>query len=117
MRRDIDLRNSPSVGSRRLISAIGQGMDIPISRHRKSSDTSVIIRGKIQWVFYDNNGGETERVALDAKGDLRMLNFERGRLHSLVCLEVGACCLRVSMGGYKAFGEGGGYFGVVRISI
>ena len=45
-------------------------MVMPIHRRRGSSETVVILRGKIQWVFYDDNGVETERVTLDAGGDL-----------------------------------------------
>lgn len=75
---NLDLRNSPSDGSRQMLNALELGTVMPIHRHRKSSETVVIIRGKIQWIFYGDNGGETERVTLDAKGDLRMLNVERG---------------------------------------
>ncbi len=73
-----------------MLYALEPGTVLPIHRHRGSSETVVIIRGRIQWVFYDDSGAETERVTLDARGDLRMLNVERGRWHSLVCLESGS---------------------------
>ena len=50
---------------------------IPIHRHCGSSETVVIIRGKIQWAFYDDNGNEIDRVTLDANDEPRMLNVER----------------------------------------
>lgn len=58
----MDLRNSPSDGSQRMLNALEPGTVMPIHRHRASSETVVIIRGKIQWVFYDDDGNETERV-------------------------------------------------------
>lgn len=63
---------------------------MPIHRHHQSSETVVTLRGKIRWIFYDDIGNETERVVLDANGDLRMLNVEKDRWHSLECLESGS---------------------------
>jgi len=37
----------------------------------------VILRGKIQWLFYDENAKETERLVLDAQGEPRLLNVEK----------------------------------------
>ena len=50
-----------------------------VHRHCSSSETVVILRGKIQWVFYDENGKGTERVTLDANGWPRMMDVERDR--------------------------------------
>ena len=100
LRMNLDLRNSPSDGSQRMLNALEPGTVMPIHRHRGSSETVVIIRGKIQWVFYDDNGIETERVTLDANGDLRMLNVERDRWHSLECLEEGSVLFECKNGAY-----------------
>lgn len=74
LRMNLDLRNSAEDGSQRMLNALEPGTVLPIHRHHDSSETVVIVRGKIQWVFYDENGNETERVDLDANGDPRMLN-------------------------------------------
>ena len=87
---NLDLRNSPDDQSQRMLNAIEPGSPLPIHRHRHSSETVVILRGKIEWVFYDDNGVETESVLLDANSWPRMLNVERDRWHSLVCKESGA---------------------------
>ena len=106
MRGDIGLRNSPSDGSQRMLNALEPGTVMPIHRHRASSETVVIIRGKIQWVFYDDDGNETERVTLDANGEPRSLNVEKGRWHSLGCLESGSVLFECKDGGYAPLGEG-----------
>ena len=101
----MDLRNSPADQSQRMLNALEPGTVMPIHRHRTSSETVVIIRGKIQWVFYDDDGNETDRVTLDANGDLRMLNVERDRWHSLECLESGSVLLECKDGPYAPLGE------------
>ncbi len=70
-----------------------------------SSETVVIVRGKIQWVFYDENGAETERVVLDANGEPRMLNVEKDRWHSLACLESGSVLYESKDGPYRPLEE------------
>ena len=105
LRMNFDLRNSPEDGSQRMLNALEPGTVLPIHRHRATSETVVILRGRIQWVFYDGDGNETERVTLDADGDLRMLNVERDRWHSLVCLESGSVLFESKDGPYVPPGE------------
>ena len=106
LRMNYDLRNSPEDQSQRMLNALEPGTVMPIHRHRTSSETVVIIRGKIQWVFYDDDGNETERVTLDANGELRCLNVEKGRWHSLECLESGSVLFECKDGPYAPLGEG-----------
>ena len=104
LRKNMDLRNSPEDLSQRMLNALEPGTVMPIHRHRASSETVVLLRGKIQWVFYDDDGVETERVTLDANGDLRMINVERDRWHSLVCLEPGSVLFESKDGKYEPLG-------------
>ena len=87
LRQAMDLRNSSEDGSQRMLNALEPGTVMPIHRHHGSSETVIILRGKIRWMFYDELGNETESILLDANGDIRMLNVERDRWHSLECLE------------------------------
>ena len=105
LRMNLDLRNSAEDGSQRMLNALEPGTVMPIHRHRGSSETVVILRGKIRWVFYDDNGKETERVVLDADGDLRMLNVEKDRWHSLQCLESGSVLYESKDGPYHPLEE------------
>ena len=105
LRQAMDLRNSDSDGSQRMLNALEPGSVLPIHRHRASSETVVVLRGKIEWVFYDNEGNETERVTLDDNGEPRMLNVERDKWHSLVCLEKGSVLFESKDGAYAPLGE------------
>lgn len=105
LRQAMDLRNSPEDLSQRMHNALEPGTVMPIHRHHASSETVVLLRGKIEWVFYDDNGNETERVTLDADGDLRMINEERDRWHSLVCMESGSVLYESKNGAYQPLVE------------
>ena len=105
LRMNMDLRNTASDGSQRMLNALEPGTILPIHRHHESTETVVIIRGKIQWIFYDDRGNEIERVTLDADGDLKMLNVEKDRWHSLVCLEEGSVLFECKDGGYVPLGK------------
>ena len=47
LRMNLDLRNSPSDGSQRMLNAIEPGSPLPIHRHMKSSETVVCLRGHL----------------------------------------------------------------------
>lgn len=87
LRMAMDLRNSPEDQSQRMLNALEPGTMLPIHRHHGSSETVVVIRGRIRWIFYDEDGNETESVLLDANGPVRMLVAEKDRWHSLECIE------------------------------
>ena len=56
LRMNLDLRNSPEDSSQRMLNALEPGTVLPIHRHLRSSETVVILRGRIQWIFYDDAG-------------------------------------------------------------
>lgn len=105
MRQSYDLRNASEDNSQRMLNAIELGTVMPIHRHHGSSETVVIIRGKIRWVFFDDNGRETELVILNANGELRMLNVEKDRWRSLECLESGSVLFECKDGPYHPLEE------------
>ena len=105
LRQSMDLRNSPEDGSQRMLNALEPGTVMPIHRHHGSSETVVILRGKIQWVFYDDQGRITESTELRSDGDIRMLNVEKDRWHSLECLESGSVLYESKDGPYHPLEE------------
>jgi cupin fold WbuC family metalloprotein len=105
LRMAMDLRNSSEDLSQRMLNALEPGTVMPIHRHHASSESVVVLRGKIEWIFYDNDGNEAERVILDANGEPRMLNVERDRWHSLVCLEEGSVLYESKDGAYEPLRE------------
>ena len=105
LRQAFDLRNTPEDNSQRMLNALEPGTVMPIHRHLASSETVTLLRGKICWHFYDDIGNETESVMLDANGDVRCINVEKGRWHSLECLESGSVLFECKDGKYEPLKE------------
>lgn len=47
LRQAFDLRTTPEDGSQRILNAVEPGMVPPIHRHRGSTETIVVLRGKV----------------------------------------------------------------------
>ena len=105
LRQSYDLRNTPEDNSQRMLNALEPGTVMPIHRHLVSSETVVLLRGKICWRFYDDEGNETECVVLDANGDVRCINVEKARWHSLECLAKGSVLMESKYGRYEPLRE------------
>ena len=105
LRQAMDLRNSPEDMSQRMLNALEPGTVMPIHRHMASSETVTLLRGKILWHFYNDAGKETESVVLDANGDVRCINVEKARWHSLECLESGSVLFESKDGKYEPMKE------------
>lgn len=105
LRMAMDLRNSPEDHSQRMLNALEPGTVMPIHRHLASSETVALLRGKVRWRFYDDNGKVDEEVVLDDNGDERCINVEKGRWHSLECLESGSVLLECKDGAYVPLTE------------
>ena len=105
LRMNMDLRNSAEDKSQRMLNALEPGTIMPIHRHMGSSETVTLLRGRIRWHFYDDVGKETESVVLDANGDVRCINVEKARWHSLECLESGSVLFESKDGKYEPLKE------------
>ncbi len=105
LRMAMDLRNTPEDKSQRMLNALEPGTVLPVHRHHRSSETVVILRGQIRWIFFDDDGKETESVVLDADGEVRMINVEKDRWHSLECLESGSVIYESKDGAYEPLSE------------
>ena len=88
-----------------MLNALEPGTVMPIHRHLASSETVIIIRGRIRWLFYDEQSRITESTELWSDGDVRMLNVEKGRWHSLECLESGSVLFESKDGPYHPLEE------------
>lgn len=105
LRMNLDLRNSPEDQSQRMLNALEPGSPLPIHRHRKTSETIVILRGRLVEEYYD----ELERICTDAielapSGPVVALNIPAGQWHTLRALESGTVILEIKDGAYEPIG-------------
>lgn len=87
LRMNRDMRNSASDSSQRMLNALEIGTVLPIHRHTTTSETQLLLRGRIDVMFYDNLGRETERFHLDPKSGKYGVDIPIGQWHNLEVLE------------------------------
>ena len=104
LRMNMDLRNTPSDGSQRMLNAIEPGSPLPIHRHMKSSETVVCLRGHLREVFYNEAGEVTEVIDLQPGGECVALCIPIGQWHGVEVLESGTVILECKDGAYEPQG-------------
>ena len=104
LRMNLDLRNSPSDGSQRMLNALEPGTLMPVHRHLGSSETVICVRGHFEEYLYDDNGVLIETIDMRPGGAL--VNVPAGQWHSLKSLESGTVLFEAKDGPWKPLGEG-----------
>lgn len=90
----------------RFLNAVEPGSEVPIHRHRNTSETVVCMRGKLVEEYYDDLERMcTESIVLTPNGQTVALNIPAGQWHSLRSLESGTVILEVKDGRYEPIGE------------
>ena len=106
LRMNLDLRDSDSDESQRMLNAIEPGSALPIHRHRNTSETVVCLRGRLVEEFYD----DLERICTDAielspNGPIVALNIPAGQWHTVRALESGTVILEMKNGAYEPLSD------------
>lgn len=106
LRMNLDLRDADTDSSQRMINAIEPGSEIPIHRHRDTSETIVCIRGSVVVEFYD----ELERVCTDSveltpNGQVVAICVPTGQWHTARSQESGTAILEMKNGHFEPTGS------------
>ena len=110
---NLDLRNSDADSSQRMLNAIEPGSVVPIHRHQKTSETLVVLRGRVVEEYYSSEGTLEASYELMAGGVARSelgmtvacaLNIPAGQWHTLRALESGSVILEMKDGAYEPIG-------------
>ena len=113
----------PEDNSQRMLNALLPGTVLPIHRHTKTTETLVLLRGKMEEIFYEEatvsewDGDsrckdlcrrrvlkETSRVLLEAGGDVQGLSIPVGQWHTVNVLEP-TVILECKDGKYEPLGK------------
>ena len=105
LRMNLDLRNSTDDHSQRMLNALEPGTVMSIHRHQNTSETVVVLRGKVKWLYYNDNGELTDTILVEAGGNICGLNVPMGQWHSLECLEPGSVILECKDGAWEPLGD------------
>ena len=106
LRMNLDLRNSAEDGSQRMLNAIEPGSELPVHRHLGSSETVVILRGRLREIFFDEDGRVTDTVELVPGGPVVAVNIPVGQWHTVEALAPGTVILECKDGAWAPLGEG-----------
>lgn len=79
LRQSYDLRTTPEEKSQRMLNALEPGTIMPIHRHKNTSETMVMVRGKLIERFYDDNGNITDEFMMEPCEQYAMAQIEVGR--------------------------------------
>ena len=105
LRMNYDLRTSAEDTSQRILNAIEPESVVPVHRHRKTSETMIVLRGSLVEGFYDDAGVCIERIEMSAGSDVCLLNIPAGTWHTLRSLESGTVILEMKDGAFEPIGS------------
>lgn len=105
LRQSFDMRNSDEDKSQRMLNALEPGTIMPIHRHRNSSETMIVIRGRLKEYFYDEQGNVTGEWDCAPDSDCIGINIPAGQWHNLECLESGTVLFEAKDGAWAPLEE------------
>ena len=116
LRQALDLRTTPDDQSQRILNAVEPGTILPIHRHRGSTETIIVLRGKVVQHYYDDNGNKTASFVLapyphETSEALKQsetpetcacaMSVPVGQWHALESLEEGSVIFECKDGAYQ----------------
>lgn len=101
LRMNKDMRTSSADQSQRMLNALEPETEVPIHRHRKSTETVAVIRGKVCQRYYDDNGELIESVVIEAGDSCPFYVVPQGMWHTTECLESGTIIFEAKDGAYE----------------
>ena len=105
LRMNLDLRNSAEDSSQRMLNAIEPGSMVPIHRHQRTSETVVVLRGRVVEEYYTSEGVVEASYELAAGGPVCAINIPAGQWHTLRALDPGTVILEMKDGPYEPVRE------------
>ncbi len=79
LRMNFNLHEGADSPAQRLLNALEPGTVLPVHRHNHTDETYILLRGKIDVMFYSSDKTETERFHLDPMTGNYGVNIPRGQ--------------------------------------
>ena len=100
LRQAFDLRTTPNDSSQRILNAVEPGTILPIHRHRGSTETIIVLRGKVVQHYYNDAGEKTASYELAPNSAQVGMSVPVGQWHALESLEEGSVIFECKDGFY-----------------
>ena len=100
LRAAYDLHTTPEDNSQLILNAIEPGTVLPIHRHRTTTETIVVLRGRVRQNYYNEQGEITDSFELAPMSGIVVMSVPVGQWHALESLELGSVILETKDGAY-----------------
>ncbi len=87
LRMNFNLHDNLDAKAQRLLNALEVGTVLPIHRHQHTAETYLLLRGRINVMFYNDEGEEMERYELQSGEGRYGVHIPQGQWHTLEVLE------------------------------
>ena len=101
LRQAFDLRTTPNDSSQRILKAVEPDTILPIHRHRGSTETIIVLRGKVVQHYYNDAGEKTASYELAPNSAQVGMSVPVGQWHALESLEEGSIIFECKDGVYQ----------------
>ena len=95
-----NLHDSLEAKAQRLMNAMEPGTDLPIHRHTHTAETYFVLRGRINVLYYGEDGQLEESRELDPLKGCYGVQIPIGQWHTIEVLESGTVIFEVKDGPY-----------------
>ena len=104
LRMNYNFHESPESKSQRLLNALEPGTVMSVHRHNDTSETYVLLRGKLKVMFYNSSKELIESAVLEPAAGVYGVNIPAGQWHSLEVLEHDTVIFEAKDGPYVPLG-------------
>ena len=106
LRMNYNFHDSLDAPCQRLLNALEPGTVVPIHRHKHTSETYILLRGKLKMKFYNDKKQIIEETILSVEADNYGIHIPAGVWHSMDVLASGTVIFETKDGPYMPVQEG-----------
>ena len=100
LRMNYNFHETMDAKAQKLLNALEPGTELPIHRHLHTSESYILLRGKIKVLFYNENKALVDSVELNPLEGKYGVEIPAGQWHTLEVLEPGTVIFEVKDGPY-----------------
>ena len=100
LRMNYNFHTSMEAKAQKLLNALEPGTTLPIHRHLHTSESYILLRGRLRVLFYNEAKELTESIELNPLAEKYGVDIPAGQWHTLEVLESGTVIFEVKDGPY-----------------
>ena len=105
LRMNYNFHDSLNAPCQRLLNALEPGTIVPIHRHQHTSETYILLRGKLRMMFYNDDKESIEETILSSESANYGIHIPAGVWHAMEVLASGTVIFETKDGPYVPIQE------------